>query len=482
MVLANFMGKIFNYEKVGRGVSKTSGNKKYTASNFLRIYKEKFFKLLGLNLIYSVILVAILALVWLPLNKITSNKYTVIDNMEAYGYSSVYINTLERMISAYNIQEEELNVAWENFSVATDIIKAANEACISENISNGKIVGFDSERFTEQQLNSIGESIIAGFESLGFTVKKTEGNSVIDYELIDGSDSAVAKLTYVVVDGQSDTVTVQHSFPVNVKEYGLIMLCFLPLILLGPINLCMTRITRDYIREEPSFMFSDIWDTFKKNWWQSFVIAFIQYVSIACAAIATIWYYSFISGGFFFVIGFAACLFMAYIFISMHFYVPLMQVTLDLNLRKIYKNALYFTIISLFKNILLIIIGAILVIALAALFIFGVSSDATSIIISLTVTFILICLFSLWYYLISCIAYPSIQKFVIDPYYAEINSNAGQDSDNDESDDTAASDDINADSADDENELPEYIYHNGRMVHRSVVEQETVFNDDISDN
>lgn len=477
------MSKIFNYEKLGKGVSKASGNKKYTVSNFFRIYKEKFFKLLGLNLIYCVVLVAVLALIWIPLNKVTANKNAIIDNMKNSGFSSVYVTAFERMISAYNIQEPELNAAWTEFEQAVNIIKPANEACISENIIDGKLVGFDSKKFTADELNAIGSYVKSGFEKLSFTIKETAGNGVMYYELVDGGNNSVAKLTYVIGGDISDTVTVQHSFPVDVMNYGIVLLCFLPLVLLGPINLCMSRITRDYIREEPSFMFSDMWDTFKKNWWQSFVIAFIQYLSIACALLAVIWYYSFIGGGFFFIVGFAACLFMAYIFISMHFYVPLMQVTLNLNLRKIYKNALYFTIIGMFKNILLIIIAAALVILLAVLYIFGISSEASSVVISLTVTFILICLFSLWYYLVSCFAYPSIQKYVIDPYYAEQSNNGEDNADAEESENTAESESGYFDNGDDvPDELPEYVYHNGRMVHRSVVEQETLFEDDVNDN
>lgn len=476
--MANFMNKIFNYQKNGSGISKSVGNKKYSVSNFFRIYKEKFFKLLGLNLIYCIVLVAVLALIWIPLNKITNNKRTFISNMESYGLSSVYVTSVERMIDAYNIQDDDLNGAWTEFEQAIIIAKQANEPAIVGNIEDGKIVGFDSTLYTDRELEEIGAHLTNGFEKLGFTIKATDETDVKYYELIDGGDNSVAKLTYIISNDGSDVATVQHSFPISVKNYGLIVLCFLPLILLGPINLCMSRITRDYIREEPSFMFSDMWDTFKKNWWQSFVIAFIQFVSIACSALAMIWYYSFIGGGIFFVIGFGACLLLTYIFVSMHFYVPLMQVTLNLNLRKIYKNALYFTVISMFKNILLIIMGAALILFIVMMFIFGISSDATPIVISLTVTFILICAFSLWFYLVSCVAYPSIQKYVIDPYYAEQNKTDETDEDNNTDKSPQESNDVEQN---DDDEIPEYIYHNGRMVHRSIVEQETLFEDDISD-
>ena len=481
--MANFMNKIVNYRKEGPGVGKSSGNK-YNASNFFRIYKDKFFRLIGLNLIYCLFILIVLALIWLPLNKVTDSKNSMIKNMESLNFSSVYVTTAERMIYAYNIQEEDLAAAWPEFEKAVDIIKSANETAIADSVEDGKVLGFDSTMYTPDQLSDVGKYLIGGFEKLGFTVSISGDGDVAYYELVDGGGNSVAKLTYVYGKDVSDAVSIQHSFPVPVKKYALIFLCFAPIILLGPINLCMARITRDYIREEPSFMMSDMWDTFKKNWWQSFVIAFIQYVSIACSALAMIWYYSFIGGGIFFVIGFAACLFLTYIFVSMHFYVPLMQVTLNLNLRKIYKNALYFTVIGMFKNILLILIGAAMIILVAAMFIFGISSEASAIVISLTVTFLLICAFSLWYYLVSCFAYPSIQKYVIDPYYAEQNKvkedNSKAEDETAESDGSDGASDNGNENSEDEDELPEYIYHNGRMVHRSVIEQESLFEDDIS--
>ena len=59
-------------------------------------------------------------------------------------------------------------------------------------------------------------------------------------------------------------------------------------------------------------------------------------------------------------------------------------------------------------------------------------------------------------------------KFIIEPYYKKLDESK-EDSQSDEDNQTE-----NADKPEEESE---YVYHNGRMVHRSVLEQENLFND-----
>lgn len=90
------------------------------------------------------------------------------------------------------------------------------------------------------------------------------------------------------------------------------------------------------------------------------------------------------------------------------------------------------------------------------------------IVMSMTMVLILIMLFSFWFYFIAFMTYPSLLKYVIDPYYAKLNeSKVESESDNAEKTDNQG----------EAQEEPEYVYHNGRMVHRSVLEQENLFND-----
>jgi len=477
------MNKIFNYQKNGPGVSKADGRTGNT-KGFWRIYKDKFFQLLGLNLIFCLCLVIVLLLSWIPLNSVLNDKSDFSDTLKnEYNIESGIVSAFDRMVDAYKIDDNEISKAFVHFEKAIDVINKNNKEALSKRNVDGVLEGFDSTKYEQAELAYIADEIIKGLEKLDFSVKIADGVGYATYTLSDSADNEVACITYTYgKDKQSDSVMFEHYFPYSVSRFALIILCFAPLILLGPVKLGLTRLTRDYVREEPTFMLSDLWDTFKKNWWQSFVISFIEYIATGCAILALIWYYTYINSGIFFIIGFAGCLFLSYVFISMHFYVPMMQVTLDLNLRKIYKNAFFFTVICMLKNVGMILLGAALLVAtFVLLFIFG---QAYYLVTSLTVTVLLIMGFSFWFYFVSYNTFPAIKKYVIDPYYNEQNKSDESDEENqskqqvaESNDDVAATSVFENDNNDDD--LPEYVYHNGRMVHRSVLEQQNLFDDDV---
>ena len=139
------------------------------------------------------------------------------------------------------------------------------------------------------------------------------------------------------------------------------------------------------------------------------------------------------------------------------------------------------------KNVGMILVGALMIaLVFVLLFIFG---QAYYLVTSLTVTFLLIMAFSFWLYFVSYNTYPAIKKYVIDPFYNKQN----EASDNDKVTENSSEEvvDIKVDVATDVKEdigeksennddLPEYVYHNGRMVHRSVLEQQNLFDDDVT--
>ena len=68
------------------------------------------------------------------------------------------------------------------------------------------------------------------------------------------------------------------------------------------------------------------------------------------------------------------------------------------------------------------------------------------------------------FYSVNFITFPALKKFIIDPYYEKNKDKTSESLDSEEQSGKP---------------LPEYVYHNGRMVHRSVLEAETLFNDDV---
>ena len=252
------------------------------------------------------------------------------------------------------------------------------------------------------------------------------------------------------------------------------MLVLLPFALIGPITAGAVKVSRDFVREEPVFLFSDFRDAVKKNFFPSLIISAVQYVAGAIIINAISLYYAYFDGHWIYMVGFAAALLMAFLFIAMHFYIMLMQVTLKLSLKKIYKNAFYFSIICLVRNIFLVIGLAALLFLLWLAFNFGM---AFPLVMAFLVLIVLTFLIGFVFFVVMYAVYPPIKRVVIDPYYAEHKEETSEMLKKSSSNDKNA-EDSSKDTSDNEiSQESEYVYHNGRMVHRSTLESEMLFRD-----
>ncbi len=451
--MANFMSHFVDYRKNGAGVRKNP-KKVYSMSEFWRIYRSKFFKLLGLNLMYVACLILVGVLCYIPMSKVIDNDNYLVTKLEKYDLNSQYVSLMTAYVQSYKIDDATIDEALPYITDALDCINKVNPDLLKDGTK-----GFDLSVYSAEDEEFIFKNLKQAFSALGFTLENGDGDHT--YILKDSVDRQLASVKLSVAGFEFS-----DSLPRSVFDLTKIVLCLAPLILLGPVNLAFFRVVRDYVRESPSFMFSDIWDTIKVNWWQSLVIGLLGYVSFSCVGVSLLWYYSYYNSGFFFQIGFILCLVLAYVIVSMSFYVGIMQVTLDMNLRKIIKNAFYFSVICLWKNLFMILVTVLLFAFVGVLFIIGMAYP--EIVMSLTMVFILIMLFSFWFYFIGFMTYPSLLKYIIEPYYKKLDESK-EDS---QSDETPRTDD-----EDKPDEESEYVYHNGRMVHRSVLEQENLFND-----
>ena len=262
--------------------------------------------------------------------------------------------------------------------------------------------------------------------------------------------------------------------PGGYVDYFYWVLVLLPFAFIGPIMAGVIKVTRDFVREEPVFLFSDFIDGAKKNFFPSIVISAIQYFISAIVLNAILLYYSYLGNGFIYTFAFAASLFLAFIFIAMNFYVMLMQVTLKLSLKKIFKNAFFFSIICLFRNILLLVAFIAVILLYIVLFIVG---QAYGLVLGFTMLSVLGFLIELMIYVLISAVYPPIKRIVIDPYYEahkEETSAAITDKEviADKTSELQTSSEPNS-----EADESEYVYHNGRMIHRSALENDTLFRD-----
>ena len=459
----NIFKKFVDHNKFGPGVSKEVKESKI--ARFLRILNSKFWKICALNLIVMAFLIPFIALS-IGIYNLTplSESNVAIEYLYSEGYVNDFVNIADKYIDAYQPNEKELIELKAAFAEFTDKIKKVNPEFITDGSAE-----FDISKYSEKdgkEILSIADKIAGIIGGDRLKIENKDGNwSVIDTK----SNNYV--LTSVSFD--DDNIIVTDSIPGGYVDYFYWVLVFLPFAFIGPIMAGVTKVIRDFVREEPVFLFSDFIDGAKKNFFPSIIISFIQYIFGAIILNAISLYYSYLGNGFIYTIAFAASLFLSFIFISMNFYVMLMQVTLKLSLKKIFKNAFFFSIICLFRNIFLLfgIIAAILL--YVVLFIVG---QAYGLVLGFTVLSVIGFIIAFMIYVVISSVYPPIKRIVIDPYYESHKEETSAAVINKEEVTRESSD---TETSTDSNEIveSEYVYHNGRMIHRSALENETLFRD-----
>ncbi len=257
---------------------------------------------------------------------------------------------------------------------------------------------------------------------------------------------------------------------VNLYDFVLTLIAFLPTILLGGVIGAVTKMCREYVREEPGFFLEDLKRAYVSNWKQCTLIALLQYVLIIALSVAIPFYSASPGSEIMGIIGLGVSVFVAVVAVFASYYAYMMAVTLKLRLYEILKNSLIFAFLCFFRNLLLSVI-LLIWIGLTALLIYGMVVSANALLWGLGIAFVMLLFFGFIFYTIAFFVFPSIKRYILDPYYEK------------HPEETAAglkkieSDEIDYAAQEEKRELPEFVYHNGKMVHRSVFEEEPVFND-----
>jgi len=275
-------------------------------------------------------------------------------------------------------------------------------------------------------------------------------------------------LIFIVIMGISYTVT---SIFGDISDLWTI-LTFSPIVFLGPFTSAVIKILRDFVRQEPCFFFEDFKNAFKQNFKQSIIIASIQYVVTWVVVIAARFYYVMSEQGIFYTIGFGVSLFVALAILVASYYLYMMIVTLKLKVKEIIKNSLIFSMLCIGRNIVLTLILVLWVAINAAIVYFTIISG-NAFVYGLMLMFFMILSFGIAFYTIAFFAFPPIKKYILDPYYE-----AHPEESSKSVLDNVDSSEINIQSTNEsEKEIPEFVYHNGRMIHRDALEAEKVFSD-----
>ncbi len=178
-------------------------------------------------------------------------------------------------------------------------------------------------------------------------------------------------------------------------------------------NVGSTYVLRSMVRSEPVFIWSDYFFAIKKNLKQGFVLGIIDFAIIAVLTFDIMWF-SGNTGGFGQDVMYFCTVGLAILYIFMRFYLYIMLITFDLSILKMFKNALIFTTIGIKRNIM----GGLGILLMAAL-------NFALILLLLPMGVVVPLILPVFYFLsfsafiAAYSAYPSIQKYMIDPIIAE---------------------------------------------------------------
>ena len=185
---------------------------------------------------------------------------------------------------------------------------------------------------------------------------------------------------------------------------ALYLIMCIPIVTIGPATSALMKILRNYSQERSTFMFTDFFAAFKSNFKQSFIIGLIDLGLIGVVSSALYYYYSLAKEKTSFTALMIIMGSVAFVIVTMQFYIFLMIVSTNLKISEIFKNSFILSIVELKTNLITFIIVAIIVAFNVLFFPFSM---------------ILIPLFPLALIglIVSFNCYPIIRKHIIQPYY-----------------------------------------------------------------
>lgn len=304
-------------------------------------------------------------------------------------------------------------------------------------------------------------------------IKTLEKNSVFNYfeilknkffkiVILNSIFFTVLTLCLILIMAISSLITSIFGTVSNVFD----MLIALPLIILGPFTAAIIKVMRDFVRQEPGFFWQDFKGAFKSNFKQSIVIALFQYLLTWAIIIATQFYWQIAKESIFGTIGLGVTFFVAIALVVASYYLYMMTVTLKLSVKEIIKNSFIFTMLCFGKNILLTLILAVWLLIVGAFIMTAIASE-NALLYGLAICLLMTLAFGIAFYSVAFLTFPSIKKYILDPYYEQHEEESSKSV-------------FSADNSD-QKDLPEFVYHNGKMVHRSALSEEKVFSDNSDD-
>lgn len=186
----------------------------------------------------------------------------------------------------------------------------------------------------------------------------------------------------------------------------------------GLANAGITNVARNLARDKHSFGLSDFFDTLKKNWKQALPAGIINLLVYIILLFDFYFFSSFDkSANTSAVIGIGISLCILLIFTFMNYFIWTLMITFKFSLKQIYSNSFRFALINLKGNLICFFS----LLATYALFIAVLFLLQKFWVLVLLVELLIFVLFfhGFKFLLIQYCIFPSVKKYIIDPYYKE---------------------------------------------------------------
>ena len=183
----------------------------------------------------------------------------------------------------------------------------------------------------------------------------------------------------------------------------------LPLILVSPFAAGLTYITRNFVREEHAFIWSDFWDAVKGNWKYFLLNGLIIYLAYTILSFSITYYGNRAAVDGLYYVPFWVCVLIAVLFLFAQFYLPVMFITFDLKFKDVYKNAMIFILAGFWRNLVIVAVAA-------ALAVIVLLVPLINLVVFLMMVIVLLVIFAFFSYLVNFMVYPVIDRYMIKPY------------------------------------------------------------------
>lgn len=191
------------------------------------------------------------------------------------------------------------------------------------------------------------------------------------------------------------------------------VLCSLPILSYGLGSVGLTKVARNLARGKHSFGMSDFLETIAKNWKQALPAGILNAV-LTALIFFDLYFFYFTEQDNFTLIGLGVSIFVLVTFSIMKYYLWLLLITFRFSLWQLYKNSFKLAFLNIWKNLLLAITLGLFYVA-GYLMVVYTGELGTA----LALIFAILFFPSFKFLMVQYVAFPSVQKYMIDPYYAE---------------------------------------------------------------